>query len=100
MRLQDGHPEGTRAESIVRGGERGEVTERLRHLLAADRDHAGMHPVPRERMPRRLRLHALVLVVREHEVVAGSVHVEAVAEQVQRHRGALDVPARPPGAPG
>ena len=45
------------------------------------------------------RLRDLVLVVREHEVAAATVDVEAVAEDLQRHRGALDVPARTARAP-
>ena len=36
----------------------------------------------------------LVLVVREGEVLAAAVDVEAVAEQVERHHDALGVPAR------
>ena len=40
-------------------------------------------PVARERVPRRLGLGTLVLVVREHEVVAAAVEVEPVTEQVQ-----------------
>ena len=49
--------------------------------------------------PARLGLRALVLVVREHEVVAAAVEVEALAEELERHRRALDVPARPALAP-
>ena len=49
--------------------------------------------------PARLGLGALVLVVREHEVVAAAVDVEALAEDLERHRRALDVPARPARAP-
>ena len=41
----------------------------------------------------------LVLVVREAKVDAAAVGVEGPAEVLQRHRGALDVPPRPPGAP-
>ena len=49
--------------------------------------------------PGALGLRPLVLVVREHEVVAAAVEVEPLAEQVERHRRALDVPARPAPAP-
>ena len=58
-----------------------------------------MDPVPRKRMAGGLGLRAFVLVVREHEVVAGTVQIEALAEQIERHRRALDVPARPAGTP-
>ena len=95
MRLQHREPERARVVLVERVAERGEVAERLRHLLAADGDHAAVHPVARERVARAFGLRALVLVVREHEVVAAAVEVEAVAEDLERHRRALDVPARP-----
>jgi hypothetical protein len=38
-------------------------------------------------------------VVREHEIHAAGVDVEAVAEVLERHRRALDVPARAALAP-
>ena len=40
VRLQRGEPERVRAVRVERVGERREVAERLRHLLAADGDHA------------------------------------------------------------
>ena len=60
-----------------------------------------MHPHDRHRRRRhqRFALRDLVLVVREDQVVAAAVDVERHAEQRARHRAALDVPARPPGAP-
>src|SRR6201999_4453587 len=36
-----------------------------------------------------------VLVVREHEVLAARMEIEGVAEELHRHRGALDMPAGP-----
>ena len=45
------------------------------------------------------RLGALVLVVRELQVLAAAVDVEALAEQVERHDDALGVPARTPRPP-
>mmetsp|Transcript_33208 Transcript_33208/g.77616 ORF Transcript_33208/g.77616 Transcript_33208/m.77616 type:complete len:231 (-) Transcript_33208:477-1169(-) len=47
----------------------------------------------------RLRLRHLVLVVRELEVGAARVEVHLIAQQLRRHRRALDVPAGPPLAP-
>ena len=47
----------------------------------------------------RLRLRDLVLVVRKLEVHSACVQVDVAAEQVGRHRGALDVPAGAPQAP-
>ena len=38
-------------------------------------------------------------MVREHQVAAAALDVEAHADGVQRDRGALDVPARPAGGP-
>ena len=61
--------------------------------------HARVQPVPRELVARAFGLRDLVLVVREHEVVAAAVDVEAVAEDLERHRRALDVPAGPARAP-
>ncbi len=43
-------------------------------------------------------LRDLVLVVREHQVFAAGVEVEAVAEELHGHGGALDVPAGAAGA--
>ncbi len=50
-------------------------------------------------MTRGFGLRAFVLVVREHEVVAAAVEIEAVAEDLERHRGALDVPTGSAGTP-
>ena len=49
---------------------------------------------------RGLRLRALVLVVREHQVGAAAMDVEWQAQVLLRHARALDVPARPAVAPG
>ena len=58
-----------------------------------------MNPVAGERVTGGRRLRAFVLVMREDEIVATAVEIEAFAEQVERHRRALDVPTRPPGTP-
>ena len=50
-------------------------------------------------MARRLRLGAFVFVVWEHEIVAATVEIKTVTEERERHRRALDVPARPARAP-
>src|SRR6185295_10973051 len=62
--------------------------------------HPVVHPHAREALAGRLGLRALVLVVREDQVEAAAVDVEILAELRARHRRALDVPARPPAAPG
>ena len=58
-----------------------------------------MHPVPCERVAGGVRLGQLVLVVREAQVQAAAVDVEARPEIPRGHRRALDVPARPAAAP-
>jgi class 3 adenylate cyclase len=55
--------------------------------------------MPRELVTRALGLRALVLVMWEDEIVAAAVDVESLAEDLERHRGALDVPTRPAGTP-
>ncbi len=88
------HGQAQRAPVVV--GQRvldgGEVAERLRHLVAADRHHAGVDPVAGERVAGSFRLRPLVLVVREREVLATAVEVETLPQQVERHGRALDVP--------
>jgi hypothetical protein len=78
------------------------VAQALAHLLAraaAHGDQPVVQPVPRERVAGAGRLGDLVLVVREHQVEPAGVQVELLAEVVDRHRRALDVPARPAGSP-
>src|SRR5205807_879841 len=79
-----------------------DVAERLRHLLAAEVEHAGVEPVAGEGALAEgpLRLRDLVLVVREDEVTAATVDVERLAQVAVHHGRALDVPAGAPGAPG
>ena len=72
----------------------------LGHLLAGVADHAVVHPDAGERQAGRLGLGDLVLVVREDEVAAAAVDVEAGAQVAQAHGRALDVPARAPHPPG
>ena len=76
-----------------------DVAHALGHLLALAADHAVVHPDAGERQARRLALGDLVLVVREDEVAAAAVHVEAGAQVAQAHGRALDVPAGAPHAP-
>ena len=78
------------------------LPERLRHLLAAEGQHARVQPVAREvaDAERALGLGDLVLVVREDQVGAAAVDVEGLAEVAVRHGRALDVPARAARAPG
>ena len=82
--------------------DREEVAERLRHLLVVDAHERVMHPVTDERQPGgALGLRDLVLVMRENEVLAAAMEIERLAEVLDAHRRALEVPAgasRPPRA--
>ncbi len=76
-----------------------EVALALAHLLAADGQHVVVHPVPREGVPGGLGLRDLGLVVRELQVQAAAVNVEALAQVLQAHGRAFDVPPRKAHAP-
>src|SRR5207249_10937377 len=69
------------------------------HLLAAEAEHAVVHPRSSELPARSPRLRDLVLVMREHEVEPSAMDLEYRAEVLLGHRGALDVPAGSPRAP-
>ena len=74
--------------------QRVEVAERLRHLLAFHQQKLGVQPEARERLAgERLRLRDFVLVMREDQVDAAGVDVERLAQVLDGHHGALDVPA-------
>src|SRR5918999_5341774 len=79
--------------------ERDDVADRLRHLLLRQLEQAVVGPHARERAARASRLGELVLVVRKAEVEPAAVELELRAEMLFRHRGALDVPARPAPSP-
>jgi hypothetical protein len=83
VRLERGQAERARTVRVEGVVQRREVAERLRHLLAADLDHARVDPVAGEGVSRRLGLGALVLVVGEHEVVAGAMQVESLPQLAQ-----------------
>ena len=107
MRLQHEHAQRLGAHDVERLVQKQEVVERFRHLLdlagllVGDLQHAGVHPVARERAAARgLALRALVLVMRKHQVSAAAVDVERKPQVLARHGRALDVPARTPLAPG
>ncbi len=72
----------------------------FRHLLVPGPHHPVVHPDPRERLPVRLRLRDLVLVMGEHQIRATPVDGELGPQLLLGHHRALDVPGRPPRAPG
>ncbi len=66
--------------------EQEEVPQRLAHLLGIHLQHAGMHPVVCEGGPASaFRLSALVLVVREHQVLATAMDVERKPQILMGH---------------
>ena len=77
-----------------------DVADRLRHLLVVDEQVLDVEPEARELLAgRAFALRDLVLVMRKHQVDAAGVDVDRrFAEQPQRHRRALDVPAGTAGA--
>ena len=77
-----------------------DIAEGLRHLLGAHLDDAVVQPPAGELPPGAARLGQLVLVMGKAQVEPAAVNVEAGAEVLLRHGGALDVPARTPTAPG
>ena len=80
-------------------GDPGDVALGAGHLPAAHLQVGAVQPGAHERRARGgLRLGDLVLVVREDEVDAAGVDVEGLPEIAHRHRRALEVPPRAPGA--
>ena len=71
------------------------VAQRLGHLLAFHHEELGVQPEARERLAgERFRLRDFVFVVREDQVDAAGVDVQRLAQVLDGHDGALDVPAR------
>ena len=78
-----------------------EVALALGHLAAVDEQEAHVHPVAGKGLVgHALALRDLVFVVREHQVFAAGVQVEALAQVLHGHGGALDVPAGTAAADG
>ena len=97
---QQRQPDRHRVDAVAaQPGDEDQVAAALAHLLAVQADHRRVHVGPGERLGggERLGVHGGVLVVREDQVAAAALHVEAHADGVQRDRGALDVPARAAG---
>ena len=78
-----------------------EVAQALGHLLAVHLQHAIVDPEPGETAAGKgaQALRHLVFMVRENQVAAAAMDVEGLAKEFPRHRGALDMPARPASAP-
>ena len=93
MGLEDYQAEHPGVPGVQQGGQCGEVVQGLGHLLAIHLDHPVVDPVLGKGPAASQGLGPLVLVVGEDQVVTPAVDVEAVAQQVERHGHALDVPA-------
>ena len=94
VRLQQQHPVRAGVVVIHQVEQVGDVAEALRHLLALGIDHETVvHPMVGKSLAQSNRLSALVLVMRELEVHATAVQVEALAEDVEAHHHAFAVPA-------
>src|SRR5687767_14039924 len=83
-------------------GDAVDVAQGLRHLLVLDEQMFDVYPEARECLPGcALGLRDLILVIRKDQVDATGMQIDRrTAQQPQRHRRALDVPAWParPGA--
>ena len=98
---QDKHPQPVRPIPVESLAKRHDFARRLRHLLAAHLHHRVVHPVANKRIEpgKPLRLRDLVLVVREDQVHPAAVQVNLFSQVANRHRRALNVPARPTRPP-
>src|SRR5581483_3369962 len=81
------------------------ITQALAHLPSLDEQMRPVHPMLHERLAGRLESRAFalrnfILVMREDQVLAAEVQVEAGAEQFHAHGAAFDVPAWTAFAPG
>ena len=78
-----------------------DVARALRHLGVVHGEELAVHPDRHDAMAEgALRLGDLVLVMRELQVDPAGVDVESLAEVLELHGGALDVPAGKAIAPG
>ena len=95
MGLEHQQPEGASVERVLvqQIGDGAVVAEGLRHLDPVDVEHGVVHPMTGELAVRGECFGPLVGVMREHEVGTAAVQVEAVAEDAEAHRRALDMPA-------
>ena len=77
-----------------------QVPAALAHLVAVPADHPGVHVVPGESpLPRdTFGVGGGELVVREDQVAAAALDVQAGADAAERDRRAFDVPTGPAGA--
>ena len=75
------------------------IPQRLRHLLAFHHQELGVQPEAREWLSgERFRLRDFVLMMRKDQVDAARVDIQRLAQILNGHHGAFDVPAGPAAA--
>ena len=80
---------------------REEIAERFRHFFVVDAHEPVVHPEIDEAFAGgRLGLRNFVFVMGKLQILPAAVDVEMIAQAAGRHRGALDMPARPSIPPG
>ena len=105
MRADEEESDFPTLESLVQQiAHREEVAQRLAHLLAVHQQMSRMHPMLHERsapllQPRPFTLCDLVLVVREGEVFASQMKIEAGPQKRHAHGGTFDMPSGSSFAP-
>src|SRR5215472_8418807 len=80
--------------------DRKKVPEFLGHLLPLDQQMCAVQPILNEPLsgwlkPRAFGLGDFIFVMREHQILATEMEVEARPQQLHAHCAALDVPAGP-----
>ena len=75
------------------------IAQRLGHLLPFHHQKLGMQPEARELFAgQRLGLGNLVFMMGKYQVDPAGVYIQCLAQVLDGHHGAFDVPARPPRA--
>ena len=101
VRAQDEEAHGLRVVLLQDLADGEEVAQGLGHLLVVHAHEAVVHPVARQSLAGgAFALGDLVLVVRELQIGAAAVDVEAFTQHLAAHGRAFDVPARTARAVG
>ena len=78
-----------------------EIAQRFAHFLRIHGNKTIMHPVAHEwrAAGKRFRLGHFVFVMRKNQIAAAAMEIKPATQIFMGHGAALDVPARPAGAP-
>ena len=94
---QPQHVRAARLQELIDGDQ---VAQGLAHLFARQLQHAVVHPIAGKGLAgQALALGDLVFVVGEDQVIAAAVDVDGLAQVMQTHGRAFDVPAGSAGSP-